>query len=419
MDAELHHRTRTLWLCGILHGFTHLYPVALLPLYLRIQQDLQLSGVEQATLLVTVMGLAYFLPSYPLGILADRISRKKLLAIGLAINGLGFVLLSWAPSYPLALGAVVLAGLGGSCYHPAATALISRLFSENKGRALGFLGIGASAGFFAGPAYTGWRSVIAGSWRVPVLELGVLGILTAGLFAWLATDDGEAPDTAGPPPGLETIFPTAALWAYFGALCLAFSLRDFASAGMGSLTSLFLQKAHGFDPRVTGLALSGLFVVSVVSNPLFGGLSDRNRVPWICFVLISAAMLMSLLPRVATNWAIPVLLLYGFLFVASFPMVQAALMDSVPDAARGRVFGLFITVGGLAGNLAHWAVGHWVERLGPAAERPASYYLLYGWLAGMVLLSLTGLPFLLAIRKRECAAARSVTEPARSRLEPS
>ena len=198
---------------------------------------------------------------------------------------------------------------------------------------------------------------------------------------------------------------------------MAFSLRDFASAGMGSLTSLFLQKAHGFDPKVTGLALAGLFVVSIISNPLFGGLSDRNRVPWICFVLTSAAILMSLLPRVAGGWAIPVLLLYGFLFVASFPMVQAALMDSVPDAVRGRVFGLFITVGGLAGNLAHWAVGHWVERLGAAAERPEPYHSLYGWLSGMVLLSLAGLPFLLAIRKRESAAAESQQQPSQEGLE--
>ena len=56
MRAHERHRTRTLWLTGVLHGFTHLYGVALLPLYLRIQQDLKLSSVEPATLLVTVQG---------------------------------------------------------------------------------------------------------------------------------------------------------------------------------------------------------------------------------------------------------------------------------------------------------------------------------------------------------------------------
>src|SRR5438552_10632397 len=168
------HRARTLWLTGALHAFTHTYQVALLPLYLRIQQQLKLSSIEQATLLVTVMGLAYFLPSYPLGSLADRLNRKRLLAIGLAMNGLGFISLSLAPNYACALASVVLAGFGGSFFHPAATSLIARLFPQERGRALGLVGIGASAGFFFGPLYSGWRVASSGNWRIPVLELGVL-----------------------------------------------------------------------------------------------------------------------------------------------------------------------------------------------------------------------------------------------------
>ncbi len=34
MSADAHHKTRALWLVGALHAFTHLYHVALLPLYL-------------------------------------------------------------------------------------------------------------------------------------------------------------------------------------------------------------------------------------------------------------------------------------------------------------------------------------------------------------------------------------------------
>ena len=89
------------------------------------------------------MMLSYFLPGYPMGVLADRFSRKKLLGLGLAINGLGFIGLALAPSYPLALASVVIAGFGGSFFHPAATALIARLYPVNTGRALGLIGIGA------------------------------------------------------------------------------------------------------------------------------------------------------------------------------------------------------------------------------------------------------------------------------------
>jgi len=173
MSAESNHKVRTLCLAAALHAFTHIYHVALMPLYLLIQRDFQLASVGKATLLVTVMMISYFVPSYPMGMLADRVSRKKLLGIGLAINGLGFIGLSQAPNYTTALACVVVAGFGGSFFHPAATAMIARLFPVGTGRALGFLGIGASIGFFIGPIYTGWRAETAG-WRAPVLE-GIRG----------------------------------------------------------------------------------------------------------------------------------------------------------------------------------------------------------------------------------------------------
>src|ERR1044071_8148622 len=114
MPHEQSHRNRTLLLVGVLHAFTHSYQVALLPLYLRIQQDLKLSSVEQATLLVTILGVAYFAPSYFLGSLADNLNRKRLLAFGLGLNGLGFISLGLAPNYPLAVLSVIVAGFGGS-----------------------------------------------------------------------------------------------------------------------------------------------------------------------------------------------------------------------------------------------------------------------------------------------------------------
>ena len=65
----------------------------------------------------------YFVPSYPMGVLADKVSRKNLLGLGLALNGFGFVALAFAPNYAWCLVAVALAGFGGSFYHPAATAM--------------------------------------------------------------------------------------------------------------------------------------------------------------------------------------------------------------------------------------------------------------------------------------------------------
>jgi MFS family permease len=407
MQPNEDHKTRALWLTGMLHAFTHLYQVALMPLYLLIQKDFKFQSVGQATLLLTVLMVACFGPSYPIGILADRFNRTKLLGFGLAVNALGFVALALAPSFGWALAAVIVAGLGGSFYHPAATAMIARLFPESTGKALGLVGIGSGAGFFLGPIYAGWRAgtlepvLGPAAWRRPVLELGVLGIVGAALFGLLAEPEPPQRQPVDEHPHQTKLFPTAALWFFFLAYSLAFSIRDFAGSSMGSLGSLFLQKARGYDARATGLALSGIYLAATISNPLFGSLSDRGRKRWLTVALLTAAGTMAIFPWVPESWTVPVYVVYGFFFLAGYPMTEAALMESVPDAVRGRVFGIFVMIGGVIGNLSHWMVGAKVRQLGAAAGIVSSYYPIYATMALMLVFSLCGLLCLKPIRKRE------------------
>jgi MFS transporter, FSR family, fosmidomycin resistance protein len=409
MSGSSEHRSRTLLLTTMLHAFTHIYQMALIPLYLQIQRFYGRATVDDATLLVTVLLVSYFLPSYGMGMMADRFSRKKLLSFGLALNALGFIALALAPSYGLALMCVIVAGFGGSFFHPAATALIARLYPQTTGRALGFLGIGASIGFCIGPLYAGWRAKMAHDWRAPVMELGIAGLVGAAVFAWFAVDHGTQPartDHSGAKVK-EPMFPTPAIWLMFLSAALFFFLRDFTGSSMGTVGSLFLQKARGFDVERTGFAVSFIFLASAISNPWFGHLSDRSRLKFAAGLMIVAAGLVAAFPHVPSPWVIPALLAYGFFFMASYPIVEAALMESVPDSVRGRVFGLFITIGGLLGNLSHWLAGKWVEGLGANGNKVSAYYSLYGWLAIFLIASLAGLPCLRAIRQREIPFLKS------------
>ena len=241
----------------------------------------------------------------------------------------------------------------------------------------------------------------AAAWREPILEVGIFGMAMAALFAWLADDEKPLPTRERKATHLENLFPTKLLYVFFFAAAFAFGLRDFAGAAMGSLGSLFLQKARGFDTRAAGFALAGLFLVSAIGNPLFGRLSDGGRKRWTTFVLVLSALLVVIFPHVPVRWTIPVLAAYGFFFMPSFPMVEALLMESVPDAVRGRIYGMFITVGGLVGQLSHWLVGEWVKHLGEGAHAVENYFPLYSCIAALLLLALLGLPCLHAIRKRE------------------
>lgn len=399
------HRIRMLWLSGVLHAFTHMFQVLLLPLYFLLLQDpkLGLTSVGQATSFVTILMLSYFIPAYPIGVLADRFSKKKLLTIGLVLNAAGFVGLAFAPNYGVAVAWLILSGIGGSFYHPPATALAAKLFPEKTGWALGWVGIGASVGFFLGPLYSGWRGQIAG-WRAPVLEVGLAGLAAAALFYWLA--DEEAPEIHQPGRVRRTaLFPSTSAWMFFLAAAFLLSLRDFAGSSMGSLGSLFLQTVHGLDPQHTGRLIGCIFLASAVSNPIFGQLSDRHPVAWMSVVLIIAAALVAAFPHLPVRFAGVTLATYGFFFMASYPMVEGLLMNAVPHHVRGRVFGVFITIGGILGNLAHWLMGSWVERLADSANRAASYPPIYRCLAVLMILALFALPCLRALRKREQAAA--------------
>ena len=393
--------------CGVLHAFTHSFHVVLMPLYLAIQQDLGLASVAETTLLMTALMMAYFLPSYHLGVVADRYDRRWLLGGGLVCNGIGFVALGLAPSYGWALLAVVVAGFGGGCYHPAATSLIAQSYPNEQGKAFGLVGIGANVGFLFVPAYAGWRldrGVLeqgVAAWRWPVVELGGLAIMVALVFLvatrhWQVSRRSQDSHHAEAP-----LFGSRKRWLLFIGAAVALSLRDFAGMGMGSLGALFLPQAHGYNSAATGLALSAIFLAAIISNPLFGRLSDRHRYGWMTFVMTTAGLVVFAFPFLPAWGLVPGLMTYGFFFMAGYPMVEAALMESIPAAVRGRVFGLFILISGCLGNLSHWVIGRWVGTLGTQAVEVEAYRAPYLGLALLIWGSMIGLVCLWVLRSEQ------------------
>lgn len=386
-------KEKTVTLAGLsaLHAFTHIYQLAIVPLYLLIKADFQLKDVALSTLLATIQGLVYYAFSLPLGVLADRWSRKKLLVSGLVLNALGFIGLSQATDYIWAVVWLSVAGIGGSFYHPAATAMVVQLYPDRPGWALGRAGIGAAVGFFFAPWYAGLRAQESG-WRAPCLELGILGLLSAVAFALTARE--AKPVTEAHHHETHRL-KAGGVIAVFLIVALAFSLRDFSGGSVATITSLFLQNAHGFGQRGTGLVLGIMFLVAVAANPILGARSDRNRYGWAARVLVVAALAVAVIPWLPRSVLWLGLAAYGFCMLASYPIVEAALMESVPDRVRGRVFGVFVTVGGLIGSAGPWVMGHISDTLGDRAGLVSAYGPIYLTLAGLILASLIGLPLLM------------------------
>lgn len=393
-------RLATLWLVAALHAFTHVYQLALVPLYLEIRHDLQLASDWQATLLVTLQSLTYCGASLPLGVLADKISRKWLMSAGLLLNALGFLGLAFAPSYGWALACVAVSGLFGSFYHPPASALIMSLFPDRVGWALGRTGMGASLGFFVGPLYAGWRAQSAG-WRQPCLELAIAGVVMAVLFQMFAREPARHVGSSHVAAQVKShrTRDMGPLLAAVGLVALAFMLRDFGASGMTTLSSLFLQRAHGYGPKMAGFFIGLMYLVGMLSNPLLGSFSDRRRFTAIAMILLSAASCAVVVPWLPHAWVWVGLCAYGFCILSSYPVVEAALLESVPDTMRGRTFGMFLTVNGIIASLAHWAMGRVADALRERALTPEAYVPWFIGLAALIASGLLGVPAIRRLRR--------------------
>ena len=317
------HRSRlTLGLCTILHAFTHAYGTLLVPLYLMVKADLGLGGVNEATFIVTVYGLVYCLGSYAAGVLADRHDRRLLLGVGLLGNAVAVLLMGLTRRYELLIALGVLAGLSGTLFHPAASALVPAHFPKSPGMAIGMLGVGSGLGFFAGPQFAGWRAESAGwhlgqvaDWQRPCVELGAAGLFFGVLFLLVAREapgrrpagaaasagarrhtelpapvsdngaDGSNGDTRADRlvPPLSDDRPHALgkpLSRRVLSVALVLGCRDFAGVAGLSLASIYLQKAHGLSVREAGFAVGAMMLLSVIVNPLAVYLTPgRRRLP--------------------------------------------------------------------------------------------------------------------------------------------
>lgn len=386
-----------LLLCGVLHAFTHAYMVALVPLVLHVQKDFGLANVSEAMQLLTVYWMVYCLACLPAGVLADRVSRNAALAVGLALNGLSFVALSYCRAYWLALAAVACAGLAGGLYHPAANALLMGLYPRRPGRAIGLAGMGAALGFAFGPWFAGQRCVSAG-WRQPCLELGLAGIVVAVVFPFLTRGPEASAQRQVESPRSARVGPV--LWV-FALISLMFSLREFGGSGIKPLATVFLQRVHGLTSARVGEYFGIMSLTALIANPLFGALSDgRWRLPVAAGVLVASGLAVSFVPWVSAAYVVVPLAVSEFFLLASFPVVETALAESVPDRLRGRVLGLFITVAGVIGASAPWAMGRVSDELAERASVQSAYAPTFGVLGTCVACSALGLLVLRHFRRR-------------------
>jgi MFS family permease len=377
----------TLVLCTILHGFTHAYATMLVPLYFRMVDDLKLTGVGAASLIVTLYGAVYFLGSYAAGIISDRHDRKVMLAIGLLGNAVAILGIGLSHDYYVILLLAVAAGLFGTLFHPAANALAPSHYPKSPGMAIGLLGIGSGLGFFMGPEYAGWRATTAAwswghisQWQKPCVELAIAGLVVGVIFIFLSSD----PNSAHPRRAVVPLDPLLKRRVIKIASILMF--RDFAGFATISLSAIYVNKCFGMTVAQTGLFVGGMMLPSIVFNPISVLLSPgRRRLPALAVILITAGLIIVTTPLWPARFAIVILTVFQTLQMASYAVSDASILERVSPEIRGRVVGVFLLIAGTFSALGPWVMGAWTDWLGPSASNPKVYFGPFGLIAASIL----------------------------------
>jgi FSR family fosmidomycin resistance protein-like MFS transporter len=412
----------TLSLATILHAFTHAYAVMLVPLYLMARDDLHLRYVSSISGIVTIYGLVYALGSYAGGVMADRFDRKWLLGIGLLGNAAAITAMGLTRQYEMLIVLGIFAGLFGTLFHPAANALAPAHYPRSPGMAIGLLGIGSGLGFFIGPQYAGWRAQTArwqwgaiAQWQKPFIELGIGGIVFGVLFLVLANDprkrtkspgrlrlrgsrrsallirevaSGGDPDDFHPPLG--PILRWRVVW-----VALTLMLRDFAGIASQTLLSLYLQRAWNYDVKRAGFTVGAMMLLGMVANPLFVWLSPgKRRLPFYGLIAIVGAMFVTGVPWMTVAWVLPLMCAFQCCQLGSYAVSDAAMLERVPGALRGRVVGLFLTVAGTFSAMSPFVMGRWIDLLKGRATDPHAYVPLFATVGVMLGLSSFAVPFI-------------------------
>jgi EmrB/QacA subfamily drug resistance transporter len=191
--------------------------------------------------------------------LADRVGRRRVYLVDVAIFAAGTVVVALAPSFGVLLAGRVVQGLGASGIFPVATAVVGDAYPpERRGRAVGMLGAVFGVAFLIGPAVGGILLAVA-SWR----WLFALSLPLA-LIVWVLSVR-TLPESRSPEP------------------------RPFDAAGLGILTLLLAALVIG----LSGLDASSF--TAALAEPVVWG------------PLLLAAALVPVLVRTERRAAAPIL----------------------------------------------------------------------------------------------------------------
>jgi MFS family permease len=335
------------------------------PLLPAIIDDFSLTAAT-AGIALTAFQAVYAVTQYPSGRLSDEWSRATLVLPGLVVLVVAFLAIGAAPTYLAFVAGAVLLGLGKGVYVVPSRALLSDLFVERRGRALGVYTAGTDLG---GLAAAGVAALVlattlpvvglppdlhaaleAADWRSPFLPIaGLLAVAAVGYVAW-----NREPYRTGPASmAVGATVRRLATTREQREVLAAYALFYFMVGGWINFLPTYLAAGKGISEALASAGFALVFLTGIATKPAAGWLSDRfpRRAVSVAGLLLATVALAGvvLVSSIPALTACVVALALGY--KTQFPIVDAILLDAAPDANAGGDLGaaraLFLGVGSL------------------------------------------------------------------------
>jgi MFS family permease len=273
-------RNYTLLVLVLIYASSHIDRQIVSILAESIKQDLDLSDSQLGFLIGLSFALFYATLGIPIAMLADRYSRRNIIAASVVIWS-GMTALSGLAGNFLQLAlARIGVGIGEAGSSPPSHSMITDLFPlESRSAAMGVYAAGINIGVLFGFLVGGWIDQWYG-WRMAFFIVGVPGIFLGALMLFTVP---EPTRTMAPKPWPKNFF--AEIWQTFKVMLAIPSLRHiligctlvvFVGYGTTYWNGVFFRRIHGLSAGEAGtiLALIGGIIGGV--GTFFGGwLADR------------------------------------------------------------------------------------------------------------------------------------------------
>jgi MFS family permease len=322
-----------------------------------IRHDLSISDTQVSLLLGSAFALIYGVAGLPLGYLADRMSRRNLIAAGLLIWSLATMAGSLAHSFGEIFASRVFVGLGEAALSPAAIALISDYFPPSRrGLAVGFflsgIAMGSGVAIMLGGAVL--QAVDSGlfattplahlaAWRMVLVLVGLPGLAWCALIFAIKEPMRQAAGDVAPSTSPETahVGDQPFSWAMAAAVYLVVAMASLVDNAVGAWAPSLLIREFGKSGGQIGLLLGLLLTIGFGGGVLLGGfLADRAVTlrRRLSVSLIAAALILpASLLMLAHNFTV-VLLGVPLYFALSGVVTAigfASILQVVPARSRG------------------------------------------------------------------------------------